>query len=201
MSTSNSNSPQLSPEKRLDGSSSAKSALTRASTDLIWLVTFILVLAIAVYFRADLEASQIDDRSESDRRRVNLRAALISPDTLPPITTSWSMDWVIGGALLVFFGFIIFLTFIFLMCFRWRSNYLVSNKYLMIVVLQELKRLNPMYWFLVLGLYGVGGLYMIYRGFQLIRRGLKTPQQRRSNHFGSFCLKIADQVGALRVIV
>lgn len=204
MSSSDSKQPKTPQRNHDTDNRSANRAIGQASTEFIWLVAFALIvvaLAAVASFRGDSAADEIDYGEGFGQHRADLRAALISPDTLPTITVSWSMDWVIGGALLVFFGFLIFLTFLLLMHLRWRSAYTLHNKFVTIVILQGLKRLDPLYWFLVLGLYGCGGPYMIYRGFQVIRRGLNTPQQRRSNHLISFCLTIADQAGDLLALV
>jgi hypothetical protein len=137
-----------------------------------------VVLAVAA---SRGEASQTDSASESDHQGTNLRGAVFSPDILPRIPSCWNMDWVIGGATLFFAGFIIFLIFILLMFLRWRGINNIKNNLLTTVVLERLYRLDPKYWFLCVGLYGFGGLYMMYQGIKVIDRGLVSCQQRRSS--------------------
>ena len=88
----------------------------------LFLIAFLLLavaLAVAVYSRGDLSASP---EYIPDEYHANLRTAVMSPDILLPITASWNMDWVIGGAALFFAGFAIFSTFLLLMVLRWRGT-------------------------------------------------------------------------------
>jgi hypothetical protein len=183
MSTPDSYNHEIPRRNAVKHSSTKSTALARSSTEFLWLTAFALlavVLAVATFFRGDLAASQIDYSPEPHQHGTNFRAVVISPDVLPPISSSRNMDWVIGGAALFFAGLVIFLTFILLMFLRWRGINDVENNLLTTVVLQGLYRLDPKYWFLVLGLYGFGGPYMMYQGIQVIARGLLSPQQRRS---------------------